>query len=98
MKFVAIALLTMTTAQAFAVVMPTRCYRKAEAAVRASENGGRYVDEQVDADECGITANRAAVYCEVAAYKGGGDAVDSYRVILTKTCSRVLRTEMTGEE
>ncbi len=89
MKIMIFAMVSLMSAQAFAV--PSRCYTKAAAAVR-------YSGEEAEATECTLAPNGAAVICDVAAYKGGGDAVDSWRVVLNKSCSKVLRTELMGEE
>ena len=89
MKIMILAIVTLMSAQAFAV--PNKCYTKAAAAVR-------YSGEEAEAQDCQLAPNGGAVICEVAAYKGGGDAVDTWRVVLTKTCSKVLRTELMGEE
>lgn len=89
MKTILIAALALMSVQAFAV--PSKCYTKAAAAVR-------YSGEEAEAHECTLAPNGKAVICEVAAYKGGGDAVDTWRVVLNKTCTKVFRTELIGEE
>lgn len=89
MKTLLIAALAVMSAQAFAV--PNKCYSKSATAVR-------YSGEEAEAHECAFAPNGKVVICEVAAYKGGGDAVDTWRVVLNKTCTKVLRTELIGEE
>lgn len=89
MKIILLAIVSLVSAQAFAV--PNKCYTKAAAAVR-------YSGEEAEAHECKLAPNGGAVICEVAAYKGGGDAVDTWLVVLNKTCTKVFRTELIGEE
>lgn len=48
--------------------------------------------------DCEVTPNNAALICDMYAQKGDGAANDSYIVVLTKSCSKVLRVELTGEE
>jgi len=98
MKLIAMTLIALACGSALAQV-PARCAGKAERAVRTDgEYASRYVGESVYAHECVLADNRAAVICDVAAEKGDGAANDSYRVVLNKTCSRVFRVELTGEE
>jgi len=94
MKLAVFLVSSLFAAQAFAV--PAICTSKSEKAVHKASS--RYDGEHVFAYDCAYAHNGAAVICEVAAEKGGGDAVDTWRVVLSKTCSRVYRTEMIGEE
>lgn len=86
-----VVLLSLFALNAFAAPVSNRCKRLAE-------NEVRYEGEEAYAHTCSVTANRAAIICEVAAYKSGGDASDTYHVVLNKKCSRVLRSELIGEE
>ncbi len=98
MKLIVMTLITLSCASALAEI-PARCAGKAERAVRTeSEYSSRYAGESVYAHECVLADNRGAVICDVAAEKGDGAATDSYRVVLNKTCTRVFRVELTGEE
>lgn len=75
----------------------TLCEAKAEKAVQNNGNGG-YDKDGFYAYNCGYAPNKAAVICEVSASKGDGAATDTYRVVLNKSCTRVYRVELTGEE
>jgi hypothetical protein len=89
MKLFILSIMAMASAQAFAV--PSKC-------ITLAENTVRYAGEEAYAYDCKLAPNRVVVLCEVAAFKGGGDAVDTWRVVLNKTCSRVYRAELIGEE
>lgn len=89
MKFLILTIITLISTHAFA--LPSKCFTLAE-------NNVRYAGEEAEAYKCKLATNGGAVICEVAAYKGGGDAVDTWRVVLNKTCSRVLRSDLIGEE
>lgn len=60
--------------------------------------GNGYDRDGIEAYKCELAANRAAVICEVSAAKGDGAASDTYRTILTKSCTKVLRVELLFEE
>jgi hypothetical protein len=97
MKLILSSMLLLASVQAFAV--PETCASKAEKAVRTdSEYSDRYENEEVIAFSCKLAPNGAVVLCEVAASKGGGDASDEYRVVMNKTCSKVLHIDLIGEE
>lgn len=89
MKLFILSIVTLISTQAFAV--PSKCFTLAE-------NKVRYTGEEAEAYKCELAANGGAVICEVAAYKGGGDAVDTWRIVMDKTCSRVYRSDLIGEE
>ncbi len=89
MKLLILATVVLISTQAFA--LPRKCFTLAE-------NNVRYAGEDAEAYKCVKAANGGVVICEVAAYKGGGDAVDTWRVVLDPTCSRVYRSELIGEE
>lgn len=69
---------------------PKKCRALAEREVR-------YSREEAFSD-CELAPNKAVYLCEVTALKGGGDASDTYLVVVNKSCSRVLRSELIGEE
>lgn len=92
-----LALLSLTV---MAEEAPKSCFKKAEKAVKlASEEAERTYDRGgIEALSCVSPANKNIVVCDIRALKGGGEANDSYYVILNKTCSKALRVQMTGEE
>lgn len=89
MKLFILSIVTLVSTQAFAV--PSKCFTLAE-------NNVRYEGEEAHAYKCEFAPNKAAVICEVAAYKSDGEAIDTWRVVLNKTCSKVYRSELIGEE
>lgn len=74
------------------------CTKLAEETVAQSQINGHYDINGFETTSCELADNKAAIVCEVAAYKGNGDAVDTFRVILNKRCTRAFRVDLIGEE
>ncbi len=82
---------------AIAEEVSKQCYSKAASAVEEFADGG-YDEDGFWAYDCQLADNKKAVVCDVGASKGNGDATDTYRVVLNKSCNKVFRVELTGEE
>jgi hypothetical protein len=76
----------------------TKCYLKAEAAIEKFAQPGYYDEDGFQAFNCELASNQKAVICDVGALKGGGEASDTFRVVLSASCDKVYRVELTGEE
>ena len=75
------------------------CENKAENAIRQNSFfADRYVGEQIYVYECNQASNAGLVICQAVAYKGSGEASDDWKVVMNKTCSKVLRIDLTAEE
>lgn len=74
-----------------------QCYDQAASAAEELANGG-YDENGFWAFDCRLADNKKVVVCDVGASKGNGDATDTYRVVLNKSCTHVFRVELTGEE
>ncbi len=76
------------------------CYaRAADFAERDHGKGRKYYDaDGFDAFKCEIAQNNKVVICEVGASKGGGEAHDTYRVVMNRDCWKSHRVELIGEE
>lgn len=77
---------------------PKSCNKKAAKAVAEKVEKRKYDQDGLDAYECLLSPNGLVVVCGVSASKGSGDAIDSYQVVLDKTCTAIYRVELTGEE
>lgn len=86
------------TLNVFASEVPSVCFKKAAKAVENNTEKGYYDHNGFNAYECVLAPNKAVVICEVSASKGKGEASDTYRVVLSKTCLKAFRVELTGEE
>ena len=88
------------SASAFAKTgkISTKCYAKAETAVEKFAEPGYYDEDGFQAFNCGLAPNQKAMICEVGAMKGGGEASDTFRVVMSTSCNKVYRVELTGEE
>lgn len=73
------------------------CYKNAAKFAEEQATGG-YDRDGFWAYECSVAENKKAVICDVGASKGGGDATDTYRVVMNRSCSKAFRVELTGEE
>lgn len=74
-----------------------KCGRVAEKALE-TKVGENYDLDGFQANQCVLADNQAAVVCELSAFKGEGAALDTYLVVLNKTCKKTLRIELIGEE
>ena len=74
------------------------CYARAEKATERFAEPGYYDHDGFTAYNCESAPNGAAVLCEVSASKGKGAATDTFRVVLSRDCSRTYRVELIGEE
>lgn len=97
MKALLIFTLPFLIAQAQASV-PETCLASASAAVERSGFNDRYDVGGFETLGCERSLNRKVVLCEVSASKGDGAASDTFRVVLSASCSRVLRIDLIGEE
>jgi hypothetical protein len=93
-----IASLSVASIRATFAGIPRVCQAKAVRAVARFVPEGRYDEGGFSVYDCRVTSNRVAVACGVSASKGGGEAFDTYRVILNRDCERVYRVELIGEE
>ncbi len=100
MKTITLAAIVFSLTQvAFAQSFPKNCLKAAEKAVEKATKGQHYdKDGFSDNSSCLMASNKAVVVCEVYASKGGGDAYDTYRAVLNKTCTKTFRVELTGDE
>jgi hypothetical protein len=89
--------LALCTGTALAEEISSLCYRNAAKFAEEAATGN-YDEDGFYAYECFLAPNRAAVICDVSASKGEGDATDTYRVVMNKSCRKAFRVEMTGEE
>lgn len=76
----------------------TQCYLKAETAVEQFAQPGYYDEDGFQAFNCELASNQKAMICDVGALKGGGEASDTFRVVLSAACDKIYRVELTGEE
>lgn len=74
------------------------CHLKAEQSVASSVENNYYDENGFETIGCDQAANQSAVICDVAASKGDGAAMDTYRVVLNLACTKTFRVELTGEE
>ena len=81
----------------FAETIPSACYVNAAGAVE-SLHGDTYDREGFEAYDCEISPVGKAIVCDVAASKGNGDAIDTYQVVLSKSCAKVFKVTLIGEE
>ncbi len=95
-KFILIACLISCSSAVLAGV-PAACDARASRAVEKAEPN-RYDKDGFWTNGCEFAENKGAVICEVVAMKGDEAASDTYRVVLNKTCTKVFRVELTGEE
>ncbi len=91
-----------TSSQSFALAssnVPSICYKNAEKFTEQSARNYREYDESgFWAYSCFIASNKKAVICDVSASKGDGDATDTYRTVLNRSCTKAFRVELVGEE
>lgn len=74
------------------------CYSKANEAVEQFVDRIDYDANGFETYECFLASNQKAVICEVSASKGDGAAIDTYRVVLNRNCTKIFRVELIGEE
>lgn len=98
MKLIVLAATLSFSLVSLASDIPAQCFIKATKAVEKSTTTGGYDTNGVETLECKLADNKAVYLCQVAASKGDGAAMDSYLVVLTKTCSKALRLELSSEE
>ena len=97
-KLALLALVLNFSTQAFAFdTLQDKCFKKAAVAT-AKFAGSGYDKDGFETYECALAPNKAVILCNVAASKGEGAAIDTYRVILDKACNKVFRVDLTGEE
>jgi len=98
MKLYFTGLLMLSTLSAFATEeLLEKCATVAERAV-TKKVGWKYDRNGIWAFQCVIAPNNAAFICELGASKGDGAAVDTYRAVLNKTCTKTFRVDLIGEE
>ncbi len=94
--YLATIVIVMASATTSTATPASTCYSVAEASVEVSAEQGYYDEGGFSAIGCSIT--ESVVVCTVAASKGDGAAMDTYRVVLDSTCKKTLRVELIGEE
>lgn len=96
---ISLGLLSMNSFATDASEISKACFSKAVSAVEKHVAEDNYYDEDgMETQACAVASNNAAVICEVTAYKGEGEASDTFRVVLNRKCTRTFRVEMTAEE
>lgn len=90
-------LIAFTAATSNAAPIPAYCEENAASSVE-SKFSDDYDREGFEGYKCEKSPRGKAVVCEVAASKGDGAAIDTYRVILNASCSKTFRVELIGEE
>ena len=80
-----------------AASVPAQCFNKAASAVE-KQYAENYDKDGFEAYDCNKSTDNRAVVCDVAASKGDGAALDTYQVVMNKTCSKVFSVKLTGEE
>lgn len=102
MKHIVTAMFAVFSLSAFAENVPGICYDNAatfaEAFTLKSPYGARYDREGFQAYECYKSPVGKAIVCDVAASKGDGAALDTYRVVMNITCKKPFSVTLTGEE
>jgi hypothetical protein len=76
----------------------SKCYKNAKRYVEKFAGIGRYDENGFSTYQCATATNKKAVICYVSASKGDGAAIDSYRAVMNRTCSRSFRVELSSEE
>lgn len=83
---------------AFASKVPAKCESKSIAAVARVTAASGHDSDDIEILDCEFSKTGKEVKCDLSLSKGGGEAFDTYEVILNQKCSRVLNLELTGEE
>jgi hypothetical protein len=74
------------------------CYSNAEIFTEKFAETKNYDAKGFKAFQCIIASNGRVVICDVSAYKGNGEGVDTYKTVMNLSCTEPLRVEVTGEE
>lgn len=98
MKFIVLTAMLSFSSISIASDIPASCFTKAAKAVERAIADRSYDANGFNTLECKLASNKAVYLCQVAASKGDGAAMDSYLVVLSKTCSKALRVELASEE
>ncbi len=98
MKKMIFILFWLSGATSFAASIAKECYSKSESSVAQSVSQNDYDEDGFSAYKCEVAKNNSAILCEVSASKGDGAAIDTYRVVLNKSCSHTFRIDLIGEE
>jgi hypothetical protein len=96
-SLIALTIISLSQAAFSSEALLSKCSSLAEIAVKreAKSHDDR---NGISAYKCELAPNRAVVICELSASKGNGAASDTYRAILNKSCTGVLRVDLIGEE
>lgn len=79
--------------------VPSKCFIKAQVLLTDFvKDRGIYDEDGIEAEECSLVKNKAAIICDLSATKGDGAAVDRYVIVMDKKCSIAYRYELIGEE
>lgn len=79
--------------------VPSKCFIKAEVLLSSFVEGlGLYDEDGIEAYVCNLASNKVVIVCELSATKGDGAAVDTYKLVMDKKCSKAYRYELVGEE
>ena len=79
--------------------VPSKCFIKAQVLLTSFvEELGIYDQDGIEAYDCALAKNKAAIICDLSASKGDGAAVDTYKLVMDKKCSIAYRYELIGEE
>ena len=97
MKKLLIGILVLSSLAVSASDLLEKCAPVAEETVKA-EAGEGYDADGFSANDCQLAPNNAVVICEVSASKGDGEAIDTYRAVLNKSCTKVFRVDLISEE
>jgi hypothetical protein len=96
-SLLALAIISISTTSFSSEVLLKKCGPLAEKVVKR-EAGNGYDRDGIWAFRCELAPNSAVIICELGASKGDGAATDTYRAVLNKSCTSVLRVELIGEE
>lgn len=98
MKYCLLALLFAVQAAASDDDVFAACFAKAANAVENHREAGYYDQGGVTTWSCADAPNGKTSFCIVSALKGGGAAVDIYRVVLDPSCAEVFGVELTSQK
>jgi hypothetical protein len=99
MRFFILGLTAFMSSVSFAArhSIPDYCAENAASFVE-HKYGDNYDREGFEGLNCKRSPVGRAIECTVAASKGNGAAIDTYRVILNTRCSNYYRIDLVGEE
>ncbi len=67
-------------------------------ASRAAQNTVEDPEFRVEMVSCALAPNKKVTICDVSGSNGDGAGDKEYRVVLDRSCKKVYRIDLTGEE